>query len=229
MKYPRLTRRGRRRLTTALLALSFSAVAGVGAQTLPAAAAATAPEEGSPPAVPGASSENKAAGLAVKSGQPVEILDRREEDAETFANPDGTTTRRQYSTPVWSRYEGVWKKADATVVRRPDGTVGPASATFGITFSSGGTTPLASMTKDDKQLSLSWPTALPQPVLEGNTALYKSVLPGVDLKVIADVDGFAEDLIINTPQAAADPAVRSIRLGVGTVSASLSPTTGAAT
>ncbi|MEW2298007.1 hypothetical protein ABZ719_35845 [Streptomyces sp. NPDC006743] len=77
------------------------------------------------------------------------------------------------------------------------------------------------MVKDDKRLSLSWPTALPQPVLDGDSALYKSVLPGVDLKVIAEVDGFSEDLIINTPQAAADPAVQSIKLGVSTVGVTL--------
>ncbi|WP_158709339.1 MULTISPECIES: hypothetical protein [unclassified Streptomyces] len=190
-------------------------------QTFPAAAAAPAVTEDGSPLTPLTSSENKASALAAKTGHPVEVLDRREEDAETFANPDGTTTRRQYSTPTWSRYEGVWKKADATMVQRPDGSVGPASPTFGITFSGGGTTPLATMTKDDKQLSLSWPTALPQPVLEGNTALYKAVLPDVDLKISAEVDGFAEDLIINTPQAAADPAVHSIKLGVATVGVTL--------
>ncbi|MEW2291378.1 hypothetical protein ABZ719_01540 [Streptomyces sp. NPDC006743] len=118
------------------MALSISAAAGVSVQALPAAAAApAAAEDGSPSAGSTTASENKAAGLAAKTGQPVEILGRREEDAETFANPDGTTTRRQYSTPVWTRYEGAWKKADATMVQRSDGTVGPASPTFGITFS----------------------------------------------------------------------------------------------
>ncbi|MGW4547482.1 hypothetical protein ACWEN4_14005 [Streptomyces violaceorubidus] len=45
------------------------------------------------------SSADKAARLAVEAGEPVEIIDRREENAETFANPDGTTTRRQYAAP----------------------------------------------------------------------------------------------------------------------------------
>ncbi|MEV7129634.1 hypothetical protein [Streptomyces sp. NPDC093260] len=212
-------------MAATLLALAFPA-AGVSVQALPAVAADPVAGEDGSPSTPLSSSENKAAALAAKTGQPVEIVDRREVDAETFANPDGTTTRRQYSTPVWSRYEGVWKKADATMVQRPDGTVGPASPTFGITFSGGGTATLATMTKDGKQLSLSWTDALPQPVLDGNTALYKSVLPDVDLKISAEVDGFAEDLIINTPQAAANPAVRSIKLGVTTVGVTLADDAG---
>ncbi|MBT1184105.1 VCBS repeat-containing protein [Streptomyces sp. CJ_13] len=152
--------------------------------------------------------------LARKSGQRVEIIDRREETTEVFANPDGSLTRRQYSTPVWTRYERVWQKADATVVARADGTVGPAAPTYGLAFSGGGSSPLATMTKGDRSLSLSWPTALPKPVLEGNTALYKSVLPDVDLKIIAQVDGFAEHLIVRTRQAAANPALKTIKLGI---------------
>ncbi|MGW1868926.1 hypothetical protein ACWCPS_25600 [Streptomyces mauvecolor] len=146
----------------------------------------------------------------------MEIIDRREESVETFANPNGTLTRRQYSAPVWTRYDRTWRKADSTVVARPDGTVGPAAPVFGITFSGGGTAPLATMTKGDKQLALSWPTTLPKPVLDGATALYKSVLPDVDLKVIAQTDGFAEHLIVNTSQAATNPAIKSIKLGITT-------------
>ncbi|MFD9487014.1 FG-GAP repeat domain-containing protein [Streptomyces sp. NPDC059991] len=161
-----------------------------------------------------AASEVRAFDLAAKSGRRVEILERREENTEVFANPNGTTTRRQYAAPVWTRYEQEWKRTDPTLVRRADGTVGPAAPVFGIAFSGGGTAPLATMTKDGKQLSLSWPTTLPAPVLDGSTALYKSVLPDVDLKVITEADGFAQHLIINTPQAAANPAVKSIKLGI---------------
>lgn len=210
----------RRRSIAFLLALGLPLTA-VTTLAVPTAAAAA---DSAPPKA--SASEAEAFDVAAKTGQRVEILDRREETAEVFANPDGTTTRRQYSTPVWTRYEGVWKKADTTIVQRGDGTVGPASPAFGITFSGGGTGPLATMTKNAKSLSLSWPTALPLPVLNGNTALYKSVLPDIDLKVIAEVDGFAEHLIINTPQAAANPAVKSIRLGIATTGITLTDDAG---
>ncbi|NGO79887.1 hypothetical protein G6045_30135 [Streptomyces sp. YC504] len=144
----------------------------------------------------------------------MEILDRREEAAEVFANPDGTTTQRIYSTPVWTRYDRLWQKADATMVPREDGTVGPAAPVFGLTFSGGGTGPLVTMAKNEKQLALSWPDPLPKPVLEGDSALYKSVLPDVDLKITAQVDGFAQHLIIHNAAAAENPALATIRLGI---------------
>lgn len=220
MTNPYTTGCRKKRSIAFLLALGLPLTA-VTTLALPTAAVADDGTAPNPPA-----SEVKAYAIAAKTGQRVEILDRREETAEVFANPDGTTTRRQHSTPVWSRYEGVWKKADATIVRHADGTIGPASPAFGITFSGGGTGPLATMTKGSKSLSLSWPTALPQPVLDGNTALYKSVLPDIDLKVIAEVDGFAEHLIINTPQAAANPAVKSIKIGIATAGVTLTDDAG---
>ncbi|WP_405810417.1 hypothetical protein OG729_36955 [Streptomyces sp. NBC_00210] len=220
MTDPHTTDCRRRRSIAFLLALGLPLTA---VTTLAVPTAAVAADSAPPKA---SASEAEAFDVAAKTGQRVDILDRREETAEVFANPDGTTTRRQYSTPVWTRYEGVWKKADATIVQRGDGTVGPTSPAFGIAFSGGGTRPLATMTKGSKSLSLSWPTALPQPVLDGNTALYKSVLPDIDLKVIAEVDGFAEHLIINTPQAAASPAVKSIKLGIATTGVTLTDDAG---
>ncbi|MFJ9823670.1 hypothetical protein ACIRSU_04740 [Streptomyces sp. NPDC101160] len=209
------TDRRRRRPVALLLSVGLPLTT-VTAFVLPATAAADEAQASNAP-----HTEAKAFELAAETGQRVEILERREETAEVFANPDGTTTRRQYSTPAWSRYEGIWKKADVMMVRRADGMVGPASPVFGISFSGGGASPLATMTKGSKQLSLSWPTALPEPVLDGNTALYKSVLPDVDLKVIAAVDGFAEHLIINTPQAAANPALKSIDLKIASTGVAL--------
>ncbi|MFF3566101.1 hypothetical protein ACFYXS_39365 [Streptomyces sp. NPDC002574] len=216
MKQPHPAGRGRRRSAAIFLALALPLTA-VTTLVLPKAPAAAEDSPAASTALP----EAESYAVAARTGEKVEILDRREESAEIYANPDGTTSRRQYSTPVWSRYEGVWRKADPTIVRHDDGTLGPASAVFGIAFSDGGTSPLATLTKDSKELSLSWPTALPQPVLDGNTALYKSVLPDVDLQVVAEVDGFAEHLIVHTPQAAANPAVRSIKLGVTTTGVTL--------
>lgn len=215
------------RSLAALLALALPLTA-TGLLSAPhsAAAAETATSGGGADGAVKSASEADAFALAKSSGERVEIIDRREESAETFAKPDGSLIRRQYATPVWTRYDRTWKKADATVVQHEDGTVGPAAPVFGITFSSGGTVPLATMTKGDKQLALSWPTALPKPVLDGTTALYKSVLPDVDLKVIAEVDGFAEHLIVNTAAAAANPALKSIKLGIATKNVTLADDAG---
>lgn len=212
MRQPRSPRFGlQRRYFAALLSLS-----------LPLATAITlaAPDRSSAEETQGSSdqhvaaAESRAFALAASSGERVEILDQREEAVEVYANPDGTTTRRTYSTPVWTRYDRVWQKADPTMVRHNDGTVGPAAPVFAMTFSGGGNGPLATMAKNSASLGLSWPTALPDPVLHGDSALYESVFPDVDLKITAEVDGFSEHLIVKTAAAASNPALASIDLGI---------------
>ncbi|MFE8939347.1 MULTISPECIES: VCBS repeat-containing protein [unclassified Streptomyces] len=160
--------------------------------------------------------EKTAFAEAKRTGKRVEILDRRQEATEFFANPDGSTTRRSYGEPKWTRAEGRWRPVDASLVKKDDGSVGPASPVFPIAFSGGGAQPLATMVKDGKELSLTWPTVLPAPVVEGDTATYRSVLPGVDLKLIAEVDGFAQHLVVQNAEAAANPALRTIKLGFKT-------------
>ncbi|MFD3662324.1 FG-GAP repeat domain-containing protein [Streptomyces sp. NPDC058659] len=182
--------------------------------TSSAAAPSTAETETSP--TPSALFEEVAFEEAAKTGKVIEILDRREESTEYFANPGGSTTRRSYGIPKWTRYDGMWRLTDAKLVRQSDGSVAPTAPSFPITFSGGGDQPLATMAKKGKKLALTWPTALPEPVLDGTTATYSSVLPGVDLKLTAEVDGFAQHLVIHTPEAAANPALKSVELGLVT-------------
>lgn len=160
--------------------------------------------------------EEAAFAEAKRTGEQVEILDRREETAEYFANSDGSTTRRTYGAPKWTRYEGRWKPADDRLVKKEDGSVAPAAPTYQISFSGGGDQPLATMVKEGKKLALTWPTTLPAPVVEGDTATYVGVLPDVDLKLIAEADGFAQHLVVNNAEAAANPALRSLTMGVET-------------
>ncbi|MBT2452134.1 VCBS repeat-containing protein [Streptomyces sp. ISL-43] len=187
--------------SVALLAEPGTATA---AETTPAGSTAGAQKS---------ASEVKAFTLAKESGERVEIIDRRTEYAETYANPDGSLTQKQFTLPVWTRHDSIWRRTDATVTKREDGTIGPTAA-FGINFSGGGDGPLVAMDQAGKKLALTWPGRLPEPVLGENTALYKSVLPDIDLKLIAKVDGFAQHLIVNTPQAAANPALKEIKLGI---------------
>ncbi|MFH8836310.1 hypothetical protein [Streptomyces sp. NPDC017868] len=213
------SRRGRRSIALAIaasMALPVSAAA-----ALPETSTiATAAETGAPEA----QFEKTAFETAARTGQRVEIIDRREETAEFFANPDGSTTRRSYATPKWTRFEGRWRQADPTLVKKSDGSIAPSAPAFSIAFSGGGAQPLATMVKGGRKLALTWPSALPKPVLDGDTATYASILPGVDLKLTAEVDGFAQHLVINTAEAAANPALRSIKLGVQTEGVTLTET-----
>ncbi|MFH8588874.1 hypothetical protein ACH4GP_31585 [Streptomyces celluloflavus] len=106
-----------------------------------------------------------------------------------LANPDGTFTWKQYVHPAFAKVDGVWKDADTTLRKRVDERVVPAAATFRMSFSGGGDEPLAAMEKEGKSLSITWPEALPEPRLDGDTAVYPEALPGVDLRIQADVDG----------------------------------------
>ncbi|WP_225804764.1 hypothetical protein [Streptomyces sp. NK15101] len=203
-------RRGRRALAVAIAtALSLPVSAAVALPDSSPTTVLTASETEASQ-TPSAMFEEAAYDEAARTGKRIEILDRRQESTEFFANPDGSTTRRSYGVPKWTRFDGMWRETDATLVKHSDGSIGPSAPVFPITFSGGGSQPLATMVKHGKKLALTWPSALPAPVVDGDTATYPSVLPGVDLQLIANVSGFAQHLVIHTPEAAAtQPCVAS--------------------
>ncbi|MFG2282461.1 FG-GAP-like repeat-containing protein [Streptomyces asoensis] len=131
-----------------------------------------------------------------------------------MANPNGTFTLTQSVAPVRKYVSGAWKKLDATLVRRSDGTVAPALTTTSLILSGGGDGPLAVMKDHSRSLSLTTPTSLgllPAPTLDGSHATYPNVLNGVDLKVTADAQGgFSEVLVVKNAEAAADPALDTL-------------------
>lgn len=77
---------------------------------------------------------------AAEIREPVEVTEARTEFTTTYANPDGESFRlEQSTTPVRVKGpDGTWVSPDATLQRRADGSVGPAAAAVGISFSGGG-------------------------------------------------------------------------------------------
>ncbi|MGW9068967.1 ricin-type beta-trefoil lectin domain protein [Streptomyces yangpuensis] len=75
---------------------------------------------------------------------------------------------------------------------------------------------MATMTSaDGKRLALKAPFTLPKPSLNGDSALYPSVLPGVDLELSATtLGGWRQVLIVRTAEAAANPAVKKLHFAV---------------
>ncbi|MEV4948514.1 hypothetical protein, partial [Streptomyces sp. NPDC053755] len=64
-------------------------------------------------------------------------------------------------------------------------------------------------------VAYTWPGALPEPVLDGPRALYSEVLPGVDLLLVArEEGGVAQLLIVKTPEAARQEALKSVAYGL---------------
>ncbi|MER5336734.1 LamG-like jellyroll fold domain-containing protein [Micromonospora sp. NPDC002717] len=134
------------------------------------------------------------------------------ETGEVFANPGGSFTLEQHAHPVRVRQGAGWAQVDTRLRRQVDGSVGPAATTARVTFSGGGDQPLARLHRDGHELRLGWPARLPEPALDGDTATYPEVLPGVDLRVQATVDGFAQVLVVRSAEAASNPALHRLRL-----------------
>lgn len=211
----------RRRVTWGAVVVTMAVVTAAGAAALPAAAQGSvglrmgavtaAMESGEAP------NEALAKAAAKESGQPVEALNLRGERRDVFANADGSFTAREYTQPVRTRQSTGWVPVDDTLVAKSDGTWSPKAATVDLEFSDGGRGPFARMNRVGREYALTWPGgALPKPQVEGNTARYEEVLPGVDLTVRADVEGFSHYLVVKTAQAAADPQLESIEFGLAT-------------
>jgi hypothetical protein len=124
------------------------------------------------------------------TGRRVEDLSQRDEYTRVYANPDGTWTGETAPEPEQVQDDhGAWHDVDTTLVQR-DGGLAPAYADSDLVLSDGGDKTFASMTEDGKELGWRWPSTLPAPVVEGNTATYRDALPGVgDLVVTATSTG----------------------------------------
>ncbi|MFR9799263.1 LamG domain-containing protein [Streptomyces sp. MS06] len=159
------------------------------------------------------SPEAAASQEAEVNGSPVEVVDERTEYTTTYANPDGTTFRLEQSTePVRVRGgDGSWTAPDPTLAFRADGTVGPKATVVDLEFSGGGEgSGLVDIASHGKSLRLGWPGKLPKPSLDGASAVYADVLPGVDLRMTATTDSFREVLVVKTPAAASAPELKEV-------------------
>ncbi|MFI6596631.1 LamG domain-containing protein [Nonomuraea sp. NPDC050536] len=148
------------------------------------------------------------------SDHPVEVMAQRSESRRVLANPDGSTTIEEYLLPRWVRRGADWAPVDTELVRRSDGVVAPKATPVELRLSGGGDAPLATLTRDGSELTLGWPWRLPEPVLDGDTATYPGAIPGlkdVDLRIRAGAEGFAEQIVVKTRQAAADSRLAQIR------------------
>ncbi|MFJ8434497.1 ricin-type beta-trefoil lectin domain protein [Kitasatospora sp. NPDC094019] len=170
--------------------------------------------------------EAAAAAEAKRTGKPVEVPSLTTETDTVVANPNGTLGLRRTVAPARAKQDGVWKDLDPTLSRASDGTVRPKVTSNHLTLSGGGTGPLATLDQDGRKLALSWPEKLPAPVLDGQSATYPEVAPGVDLKVTANqAGGFSQVLVVKTPAAAKDPKVKALTLGMRTEGVSVSADT----
>ncbi|MFF9244875.1 hypothetical protein ACF1AY_39250 [Streptomyces sp. NPDC014776] len=169
-----------------------------------------------------------ASAQAKAAGAPVEVSADRTEYTTTMANPDGTFTLTQATVPQRAKgTDGTWHPVDATLERRGDGSIGPKSAVVDLRFAGGGDGDgLIRLGGRNGSLTFDWPTALPAPVLSGDTATYPEAFNGVDLRLTATPEGYREVLVVKSAEAAANPALTQIRLDVHADGLRLAPGVG---
>ncbi|MFD5747183.1 LamG-like jellyroll fold domain-containing protein [Streptomyces sp. NPDC127033] len=180
----------------------------------PGVSTSAADEGENPGEAPAEATTDDALAEAKRLGRPVEVGSLRGEHSDVFATPEGALEAREYLRPVRARVDGAWRPVDTELAKASDGSVAPKVSTVGIRFSSGGTEPLVRMDKAGREVALTWPGALPAPELSGSTATYREVLPGVDLRMGAQEDGFTQLLVVKTAEAAASEKLAALRLGL---------------
>ena len=162
---------------------------------------------------------------AVDTGVPVEIVAERTESETVFANPSGTVTREISSAPIRVKQGADWAPVDLTLVKTADGVV-PKAAPGEVKFSRGGTDPLVEHTLGGVTTAVSWPTVLPEPVLDGPTATYPDVFAGVDLKMTVTDAGVSQVLVVQDAEAAAIPGLRELNMATDVDGGSLRAASG---
>jgi hypothetical protein len=177
-----------------------------------------APAAAAPPAkAPCVAAPDAKSAITAQKGcdGPIELLDERDEISQTFLNEDGSQTVEVSMAPERVRRGKGWTPVDTRLVADDDG-IAPRAAVLPVRLSGGGDDPLVRLRQDEHELSFSWPGRLPKPLLDGDTAVYREVLPGVDLRVTAEALGFSEVLVVKTPEAAKNAKLASLKFGVDT-------------
>jgi len=135
---------------------------------------------------------------AKKLNKPVTVEEAFTETSRTWAYPDGHLTTESYSGPTQLRQrDGSWAWIDPSLVEQ-NGVLKPKLAKAKVRLSTGGSGPFATMILDrSRSFSLSWPTPLPKPKIEGNVATYPGVAgPSGDLVVTALATGLRHDIVL---------------------------------
>jgi hypothetical protein len=144
----------------------------------------------------------------------VVITNRTTDTTEFRALPDGKIEGTIASGPVRMRDEsGTWIDVDVSLVRMPDGTVESLAHPYGLKLSGPagkGDHELVSIGAEGKRSALGWSGPLPAPELDGTTATYRDVKPGVDLVVEATRTGYEQHLLVKNRAAAAQ--LKQIRM-----------------
>lgn len=200
------------------LILGLASLVGAVVLHTPPAAAEEPDDSDCAPAEAGLQERNEAAALAlaVECGAEVLIRDAQDYTSRSFAQPDGSVMSEFSAIPAWvPDAAGEWVDADPTVEVAADGSLSAAATVSELEFGAAGETAFVTATRaDGERVALEWVDPLPEPVVDGSTVTYPEVLPEVDLEVYAGVADFSYALVVKTPEAAANPELERVELGL---------------
>jgi len=214
-RWPIRRRRISGRRVTAAAVVAAVAAAGLTYAGLNGSGDGDRPRTGAQARHSGPLSEADAAAKAARTRKPVEVTGLRTAYETTWARPDGLLQRRIHSTPIRAEVGGTWRAIDTALTHTADGW-SPRATNVRMTFSAGtraGTrssneranrgagvrrvpllaqadattsSALVTLSTGDHDIVLTWPGAIPTPVIDGSRALYPEILPGADLVLTAD-------------------------------------------
>ncbi|MEU6310697.1 LamG-like jellyroll fold domain-containing protein [Streptomyces sp. NPDC047014] len=170
--------------------------------------------------------ETLALAEAKQTGKEVPVAAMRQEAGDVVAKPDGSLLATVYTKPVRTLKGGAWRDIDTSLRTTDDGSVTPGATLPDLAFSGGGSQPLVRIAHAGKEVRLTWPKPLPAPVLDGDTAEYRSILPDVDLRLTATETGFTQLIVVKTSAAAKNPALDELKLGLSAPGLTTSQGTG---
>ncbi len=163
---------------------------------------------------------------AADTGDPVEVLSLRDEYTQVFAETDGQSLMQESSSsPVFGRNaEGELAEIDTTL-ELVDGAIRPVATALGLVLPAGPGETL-DLSYEGSGLELGLPGTLSAPTLDGATARYADVFPGVDLLLTATPDGVSQVYEVRTPEAAAAAPLEQLVFPVEAENGDLVPRTG---
>lgn len=150
---------------------------------------------------------------AGRSGREVEVAGSTTATSRVLAQPGGFLRAEISPIPVRAETASGWQALDARLARQSDGRWAPAVSTREVSISGGGSGPVLWIGPVERRLELVWPAELPEPVIDGDAAVFAEVLPGVDLVVRALGDGVAHYLVVKNRTASENPQLAEVRLG----------------
>ena len=138
--------------------------------------------------------------------------------SQTLAMPGGGLSVRENVLPVRVQGGGGWVPVSTALQHGADGSwTAQALPGDSVSFSGGGSGPLAVISAGSSKLTLSWPSSVPAPAVSGSSATYQ-LLPGVSLVLTAtsaQAGGFSEVLVVRDAAAAKSLDLSNLSLGIG--------------